>query len=288
MTIIDISVTRYETLQQQVCTDRDAAAYSTLSEIKRFVLANVVGAKERMVLEIPFNEKIDEVLLRDAQAVILWTEAIDQFVVNINAQLRCRFIIGGMNNLSRSLKAQLHSTLETKTEYAMYPAVRRSHISGLDNYVDGVMDSSRSLDHVLEYSEQWVRTHTKMELSRSALGNAISDLFLYCNTIDWPDNVRSYSQYLPASDDFTMGITSMSHLGEIDSVIDANRLQADTLLANLTAEAVMLESQDQTTEPQTGSAEAPEVPGVVEIDAARDEAATVLSMDDFFNPKKKK
>lgn len=287
MTIIDISVTRYETLQQQVCTDRDAAAYSTLSEIKRFVLANVVGAKERMVLEIPFNEKIDEVLLRDAQAVILWAEAIDRFVVNINAHSRCQVIIWGMNNLSRSVKSQLHSILETKTEYAMYPAVRRSHISGLDNYVDGVMDSSRSLDHVLEYSEQWVRTHSKMELSRSALGNAISDLFLYCNTIDWPDNVRS-SSWLPASDDVTLGITSMSHLGEIDSVIDANRLQADTLLANLTAEAVMLESQDQTTEPQTGSAEATEVPGVVEVDAARAEAATVLSMDDFFNPKKKK
>ena len=277
----------YETLQQQICTDPDSAAYSILSNNKRLVLANVVGTKERMVLEIPFNEKIDEVLLRDAQAAILWAEALTRFVIGMQAQVQCRLITTSMHNLSNSLKAQLYSTLETKTKYAMYPAVRRSYISGLDNYVDGVMDISGSLDHVLEYSEQWVTSHAEMELSRRALESEISDLFLYCNTINWPNNTLSYSPWIPIYDDVTFGITSMSHLDEIDRDIDANKLEADTLLANLTAEAVMLESQDQTTEPQTGSAEAPEVPGVVEVDAARDEAPTFLSMDYFFNQKKK-
>jgi len=283
-------MTIYETLQQQMCTDPNSAAYSSLSNNKRLVLANVVGTKERMVLEIPFNEKIDEVLLRDAQEAILWAERLAHFVMALQAQVRCRLITTDMHNLSNSLKAQLYSTLETKTKYEMYPAVRRSYISGLDNYVDGVMDISGSLDHVLEYSEQWVTSHAEMELSRRALESEISDLFLYCNTINWPNPAYSSSPYLPTSpmsDDVILGITLTSHLDEIDSVIDANKLEADTLLANLTAEAVMLESQDQTTEPQTGSAEAPEVPGVVEVDAARAEAATFLSMDDFFNPKKK-
>ena len=241
MAIVDNSITMYETLQQRVGADPDSAAYRHLSVHKRSVLADVVGTKERMVLEIPINERIDEVLLRDAQALILCTE---QLIVAETSTVHAgeySQVSTEIRNLSNSLKTQLRLSQDTRFKYSMYPAVRRSHISGLDNYVDGAMDNS--FDHVLEYSEQRATNHAEMELCRSALESEISALFLHCSRLNWPDNMVQFSSIFV--DD---AMTSVSDLVQIDRTIDSNRLQADTLLADLTAEYAMLEGQSQTTE----------------------------------------
>jgi len=263
MAIVDPSITMYETLQQRVCTDPDSAAYRHLSGQKRSVLADVVGTKERMVLEISANERIDEVLLRDAQALILCAEQLIVAETSTIHAAEHSQVSTEIRNLSNSLKTQLRLSQDTRFKYAMYPAVRRSHISGLDNYVDGAMGNS--FDHVLEYSEQRATNHAEMELCRSALEPEISALFLYCSRLNWPDHMVQFSSIFV---DDTM--TSVSDLVQIDRTIDSNRLQADTLLADITAEYVMLEGQYQTTDTQTDeSYEAYEAESEVQMEDQR-------------------